>query len=166
MTLGVSSSSHLFPRQRSLELKSLSGNTLTRNLFESFFLLNYLNNDFFCWKSEQLQNSCKNVLIRLFEFCFQFQWNKNLLGLNSSSTNIEIERERERERERDVNKRWKVCSKSEIKTQKRRHWCCSDVFFVTSEHISYLLSVYLFVGTNYRGNEKKQGDILIIFGMF
>lgn len=35
MTLGVSSSSHLFPRQRSLELKSLCGNTLTRNLFES-----------------------------------------------------------------------------------------------------------------------------------
>ena len=43
----------------------------------------------------------------------------------------------------DNTTRCEICSKVTIKMPERRHWRCSDVFFVKFEHISHLLLVFL-----------------------
>ena len=44
---------------------------------------------------------------------------------------------------RNTRTRCEICSKSAIKTPKRRHWRRSGVFIVNFEHISHLALVFI-----------------------
>ena len=49
---------------------------------------------------------------------------------------------------RNTRRRCKICSKLTIKTSEQCQWCCSDVFFVTFEHISHLVLTFLLLTLN------------------
>ena len=49
---------------------------------------------------------------------------------------------------RNTRKRYDICSKLTIKTPERGHWCCSGVFIVNFEHVSYLFLGFLLVALN------------------
>ena len=50
-----------------------------------------------------------------------------------------------------------IYSKSTIKTPERRHWCCSGVFVVKSEQISYIVLVFLLLTFNKSIPTEKGG---------
>ena len=50
-----------------------------------------------------------------------------------------------------------IYSKSTMKTPERRHWCCSSVFVVKSEQVSYIVLVFLLLTFNKSIPTEKGG---------